>query len=399
MKKILFVPNTAAQVQKFCCVARALPRSAEWMMVALDRFKSDSTIEEMRREKLPFRELPGITRASVDKFLREAGAGLVVLGNDDEVISRTFIDAARPMGIPSLLMQDGAICPQNFVLPITLDYIPTALSIYGPAYLLTKTLPKLLVGKGRKPDDIYRYGTYAQYVAAWGGYSKRSFVSLGAKPERVFVTGSPAMDAAAHERGARACILARLGADPGKKTLLFVPSDAIGARLYTRKEYRGMCDAAAEAVRGQKNMQMIIKPHPSFLRREPHYFDRYSCPNIFIAKGSPYEFLAAADALVAEMSTMILEAIAFGLPVIVLNLTGRGYPCEPYPRIYVEQGVAKLVESEEMLPGALHSVLFDKKTIFGMQRRRPQFVADQLYRLDGESAKRVADLVVKLNGG
>ncbi|HID72307.1 TPA: hypothetical protein EYP38_00060 [Candidatus Micrarchaeota archaeon] len=400
MKKILFVPNTLAQVQKFSYVIRELPEGTEYRMIVIDRFKSDSTLPEIRAREMPYTELESMEPEEISGQLREEKADLIVLGNDVELVSRAVIDAARSIGVPTLLLQDGIICPYNFVLPITPDYIPTALSIYGPMYLLTRTLPNLLKGKTRKRDEVYRYGITADNVAVWGDYSKREFVELGAKAENVFVTGSPAMDlTVSAEGGSREEILRKAGADPEKKTLLFVPADMVGGRLYSRKEYRQMCDTICSSVKRQKDIQMIIKPHPSFIRREPKYFDRYLCDNIFLSNDNPYHLLRACDALVAEISTMILEAIAFGLPIVVANLTGRKFPCEPYPRIYVQEGVAILLEDEDKADGQLRSMLFDEGLISAMKGKQAAFIEDQLSSLDGRSAKRIVALMQRIIDG
>ena len=413
MGRILFVPNTLAQLRKFKTIIAALPLGTDCNIVIIDRFKNDGTLSEAKSSALPYTELLSMEKEAIRALLEEQGAGIVVVGNDQEVVSRAFIDAAREKGIPSLLVQDGIICPYNFVLPVTLDFIPTAISIYGPKYLLTTTLPRMLGGKIRKSDEIYRYGTHAQYCAVWGSYSKRQFAGMGANPKNLFITGAPAMDAASGRRkGAREQILGRIGADPKKKTLLFVPSDLLGGRLYTRREYYETCDALCRAVAGQTDFQMVIKPHPSFLRREPHYFDRYRGKNIFISNMDAYEALTCADALVAEISSMILEAIAFGLPIAVVNMitmprkewksfgaagkSRNGYPCEPYPRIYVEKGLAVLIENKEEAHQKLRSILFDKMLISKIKQRQPAFIRDQLYRLDGKSAQRVAGLILRM---
>ncbi|MFH2101559.1 MAG: hypothetical protein ABII71_05740 [Candidatus Micrarchaeota archaeon] len=397
MAKILFVPNTLAQVQKFSHVIKKLPPDYDYKLIVIDKFKSDSTLDDIRSRGMPFTELKSMEEDSVFRLIKRENASLVVIGNDVELISRSFIRAAKSVGVPTLLLQDGIICPYNYVIPISLDFIPTALSIYGPVYLLTKTLPNMLGGKLRKKDEVYRYGITADNVAVWGDYSKRSFIELGGKPESMHVTGSPVMDlAVSRESGSREGILRNAGADPAKKTLLFVPADLIGGRLYSRKEYRYMCDKVCAAVKGQDDLQMIIKPHPSFIRREPHYFDKYLCKNIFLSNTNPYSLLGATDALVADISTMILEAIAFDLPVAVVNLTGRGFPCEPYPRIYVDEGVAVLIENESEAKEKLRAILFDGRLISEMKTKQPSFIEDQLYRLDGDSAKRIAGLMKKI---
>ncbi len=396
MGRIVFVPNSLAQAQKFSFVIGKLPAQAEYLIVIMDRFKSDSVREYAERRGVPHVELGGIDAASIRGLLEKERAGIVVLGNDVEVISAGFVDAAKEMRIPSLLMQDGTICPHNYVLPVSLDFVKTALAIYGPLYLLTQTLPNMLAGKIRKKDELYRYGTNAKYVAAWGGYSKRMFVELGAKKENVLVTGSPAMDSAmAGVKGGRKKIYAELGLDATKKTMLFMPSDLLGGRLYTRKEYEDTCDAVCGAAKAG-GFQMIIKPHPSFIRREPHFFDKYISNGMRLSYRSPYELLGVVDAAVGEISTMLLEAVAFGLPIVVVNMTGRAFPSDPYPAIYPEQGVAMLADSREKAVQAMKDALFSKEAIAMMKKQRTAFIEDQLYRLDGKSAERVAGLIMRL---
>jgi hypothetical protein len=397
MKKILFIPNSFAQIEKFLIPIKSLPEDVEYKFIVIDCFKNDNILPEIKRLGLPHLELESMEEKQIQRLLEKESAALVVVGNDDELISRSFISAAKSLGIPSLLIQDGIICQRNYFLPISLDYLPTLFSIYGPVYLLTRSLPNLISGKKRKSTDVYMYGTFAEYVAAWGNFSKRSFVELGANADNIRVTGSPIMDAAASQKKPdRKKIYGKIGADPDKKTILFVPADLPGGRLYTKKEYREMCDAVCNAMRGENDIQMIIKPHPSFHRREPHYFDRYLSSNVFLSMHNPYELLQVTDALVADLSTLIAEAVAFGMPVIVVNFTGRDYPSDPYPRIYIDDGVALLLDDKDRCKEALHSILFDKNLINSIKKRQPAFVQDQLYRLDGKSAERIADFIMEL---
>jgi len=79
-------------------------------------------------------------------------------------------------------------------------------------------------------------------------------------------------------------------------------------------------------VKGHSSVALIIKPHPI---HQPgileHMIEHYSLPNVFLIEKSmlPYHVLNAVDLVIIKLSTIGLEAMLFGKPVISCILDGE----------------------------------------------------------------------------
>jgi UDP-N-acetylglucosamine 2-epimerase len=101
-----------------------------------------------------------------------------------------------------------------------------------------------------------------------------------------------------------------------------------------------------------------------------------------------HELLHVSELVIVFASTVGLEAIALGRPLLVVNFTGR-----PDLVDYVDRGVALGVYQEADLLPAIEQALGDPEVQRRFAAARRQFVQDHLYRLDGLSSQRVVALI------
>ena len=91
-----------------------------------------------------------------------------------------------------------------------------------------------------------------------------------------------------------------------------------------------------------EKVQLIIKIHPREIQSD---YDKYLTTEqrtrVIVTKDTNiYDLIDVSGAVLTDISSVALDAIIMGRPVGIVNLTGRPYPCIPYPEEYVSKGVA-----------------------------------------------------------
>ncbi|MDP6670216.1 MAG: CDP-glycerol glycerophosphotransferase family protein, partial [archaeon] len=111
--------------------------------------------------------------------------------------------------------------------------------------------------------------------------------------------------------------------------------------------------------------------------------------NAIIMKGQLHELLQASSALVTHSSTVGLEAMVLGKPVIVFDKKS-----DKQDMYGGTNAIFRVVNVEE-LKGALQTV-FSKKGGAGLQQRIKKFVFEMLFKQDGKATERVVAIVKEM---
>ena len=151
------------------------------------------------------------------------------------------------------------------------------------------------------------------------------------------------------------------------------------------REARRFLPALIEAVRAMPDVQLVIKPHPA---ETP---DVYSSAVAGVANvhvlpaGAPLPaLLAAARAVVTVNSTVAIDAMAFGLPAVVIGLPNNLTP-------FVDAGLMLGAGSAGEIRAALSKVLYDQEFRDRLNSRPVHPVHN-----DGQAAARSAETILAL---
>lgn len=390
MVSVVFVPCNGLQVRRFALVRKHLPpgvnvlsvSNGKFLKLGVDAALGVAGLRAVRLEKMDGKEC--------GRVLDAAKPNLLIVGNDSDYISFLFIQAAKKRGIRSLMIQDGAIC---FISPpkgVAFRDSGQMLAKYSPLYLLGRALTKAKTRILRQKSlDVNLTGTYCTDIAAWGGFSKRTFLSRGVPASAIHITGNPTFDE-----------LPRTGKEsktkPGKtRIILFAASDMVGARLWSEGETIGMFRALAEATAKIKGAKLVIRPHPSedMAMYAPIKRDY---PNVAVSKeGKLFEVIRQSDAVLTEVSTVAFEAILMGKPIGIVDFTDRDVS-QIYPEAYIKSGAAISITDPGKCAGQLSALLSDRWLLSSLAQGRKRFIADQVDQTNGKASKRVAWLIMKL---
>jgi hypothetical protein len=285
------------------------------------------------------------------------GSEVIVVPNDTAYPYADVLAQARSRGAKAVLLQEG------------IRFVPEK-------------------GYTGKP-----YGTgSATVICAWGQGSKEHLVASGAVGGNIVVTGSPRFDdlepEAWRDRGRE--LLERLGV-VGEPIALFtnpVETQGFGTRKGKLELFaRFLTEAAPLLV--ARGVSLVVKNHPHEDIRD---YERLAGASQLghrvkvVRSGEVPALLAAARAAVVLTSTVGLEALAFGLPLGVLEIPGYAFGFE-----YVERGVAAALRLGGISAGLAE--LLDAPT--AREEARRAFLERHLY-ARGRARENVASAIQAL---
>ena len=206
-----------------------------------------------------------------------------------------------------------------------------------------------------------RHHLEADKIAVMCEITRDNLMHSGHDPMKIVITGQPAFDSIQDElrRYDRREILSRWELPESKKfVLLATEPDATTER---------MVNATVAACRELHDFELIVKPHPGEDARLHRKWLKYYQNVHFREQGPVRELIFVSEIVIVFFSTVGLESILMGKPLVQLNLTGK-----PNPIPLFKFGTAQEVTHSDKLLRAIKDALFDKniKYAFALARSR-----------------------------
>jgi predicted glycosyltransferase len=399
MKKVLFIPGGKMIAKMFVDIIKELKDpNYEVLVINRDHYYKENTSEIFGSEGIPTKGLETYKTKDVRKILRLEKPSIIVVGHDSSAIERSFILGGKYLEIPSLLIQDGIIN-----LPSTLS---TKESIFGLLHLLRYIKivfqPSLYLiytcGMRRFLSVFLRFNRSHNYgrgecskVAVMSPYAKNVFTKLGFNANNLIITGQPRFDELFNPKFTRYEVCKKINLSPDKDIALLAAP--IFAGLENGDEKRKIfIEAVAGEFNSFENTSLVIKVHPGLDEKTRTYkkiLRGIKCDNALVVKDFDVPSLVNACTLfLSHYSTMAMEALILGKPVIIINMFGDS---EYYP--FVSSGAAISVHKAEDIATAVESILTDEVVKRKIKACRDRFVYEHAYKTDGEASKRVANLI------
>jgi len=266
--------------------------------------------------------------------------------------------------------------------------------------------PVLFLQEGiGNPWESYPVDIYPDKLLVWSDIAKAAYIKRGIEPERIVVTGQPRLDwyAKPHENDG-------FSKAKGKKALLY-------ATQPLWKEPKRFIDGAGIVektfdivyrVSRKLDLQLVCKLHPSdkpdFYKREgvmileetgtdPKNYKKWYCntgfdPGVDDMKRLR-DIILSSDLVVTMFSTVGLEAMIAGKPVIFLDIANYAKK-EPVSRSLAENASFAFASSEEQFEGLVVKYINNP----GVDKdKRDSAVYSLAYKQDGIASQRIADIV------
>jgi hypothetical protein len=203
-------------------------------------------------------------------------------------------------------------------------------------------------------------------------------------PQTIVVTGSAGRDDLAariahFDPGERRAVRRSIGAADGRHLALVAAKfSELGEEL----------PALVEAARGRDDLHLAIKTHPAETAA-PYERLAGGADNISIA--APYADLAAllavADGVITRNSTVAVDALALGVPALVIGLPSNLSP-------FVDAGVMLGAAAPADVSRGLEALLYDREARHALRTAAEAFVQRHAMRPDGGAARRAAAAVL-----
>lgn len=240
-------------------------------------------------------------------------------------------------------------------------------------------------------DTGLAYGTGgATALCTWGEASAEHFRSLGAPPDSIRITGNPRFDGVHPPdwigRGQQ--LSKRLGLN--RPPLLFLSNTIDDQGFCTTNEKMELFATflrESQVLLTRRELPLVVKLHP---REDVAAFRRvaskFPAMTIRVLEDEPlFAALAMGEAAVVLASTVGLEALAFGLPLAVMEIPRYGHVFE-----YVSAGAAVGLRIGSIQRGLEHLLTNEAS------RNATSFVERHMAHR-GEAARRIADEIEPLS--
>jgi glycosyltransferase involved in cell wall biosynthesis len=383
-------------------ILKELPKECAVTVVVDPQYDVLGLLDELHNReisKIPIGSVP----FDVRKLLTENRVSLVLTAHDASLIGALFLLAARKIEIASVYVPHGPLSAARgkiTALKLIAVHVKGILT-YAARYVASGCLARAAriwarkFVSGRAIDRLWDVACVA------GPASKALFLRSGIPEDAIVVTGQPRYDSLVNMGTPKEknSVVEYLGLDKGTPVVAVATQPFVEDGLWTAAQRARFLKLVVAAVL-EAGGQPLIKLHP----REKEVAVYRSLLSTLTNTRVPIvkdevdlaTVLTACDALLTVRSTIGLEAMMLGLPVIAFEerVTDKTDALD-----YVQYGAAVGVYSEKELAPSIAAVLFDPKTRAGLAEASERYVYDHAYLQDGLAAARVASVIASRVGG
>jgi len=414
LAKILFVPVDGREIDQFGMVKPELEKlGAEVVSLARDSNMDDL----LRRADFSPKRLKDYNTMNMLTIIDKETPDLLVTSLEGALpIPYALAVAAGYRGIPYLQIYNGMVYSPGermknapFFRVVFRSLAKRILNTFIKGGRLRSVLCLLITLKATKnptrflremPREMLKFALPAYlsrayrdgfYIGVPGPYARDIYLAMGYPPERVLVTGQPRLDRVFCRDYNRDECLSRLGVSKNKELAVLATQPL--AFYWNTKVRRAFLRAIYEALDQFPQEQLIIKVHPvedigqyRRILKDIGWHDVILLQDVDL-----HELLHACNLLMTTHSTVAMEAMLFHKPVLCIDFTSRSPTW-----LYTSEGAAIGVHRKEDLVPAMRNALYDPQTREELEQGRITFITKHIDRPDGQTSKRVAELIMQL---
>ena len=298
-----------------------------------------------------------------ENMIKNEKPSAIVMINEYSWLERAYLAKARAEGVPVIALQHGIIHPTH------------------PGYRYYSTEISDCVNSPFCPIP--------DKTAVSGNYYFDILTKMSSYPEsNVVVTGQPRYDVLYQPSKIykKEIICEKYKIVPTQRIVLWTTQSH---GLSDEENYKNM-DCIFNTFKNFKNTTLIIKQHP----KEPNKYEiRYresikAYNNIVLVpkESDTLELISICDLLITKSSTTAIEAAALNKPIVILELDDAKDSAG-----YVRDGIAIGAYSDDDLGAAILHLFANRSMLSGAQK---EYMEKHLYKIDGKSSQRVADLII-----
>ncbi len=366
--EMLFPPVPSNKLKKFTGVLPHLKNEAHILPINPYKFKEKKTFGLRFVSSYILNTTYSEAKSALQTYMelfKKRKPRLIVLYNETGALRYPAVVAAKKLGIPVVAIQHGIIYHGH------------------PSYF-------------HIPDNIAQDDDYINYVlpdktCVYGNYEKKLLETYGSFPsEKIVVTGAPRYDALFKKSSERKDdILNKYGIPKGKKYLLWA-TQTHDKSMSKSGENLVNADNVFSQMVSMKEWHLIIKLHPGENQKAKLYrkmSKKYGLNITIIGRDADtYELLRTVDAVLIKNSTVGMEAVFAGKPVLLLNLV-KSHSL----KTYTDYGLGLVINEGKDIKNILKEISDEK---FGkeFEKRREHFMYERCANA-GKATKAVCTVI------
>jgi len=413
--KILFIVSNTSVPLIWKSIIDEL-HDCDTLVINVDTWQYTREVErELVGLDLPFYTIESMDLSAIKKCYEIYQPTVVVVGNDDNSLCRMFVRLANFEGIPTLMVQDGIYYKgrkykQSSNTRKIRDFVWYLFQVPHKIMNFVKkekrltwrkkvkvTLFELRHGRKWHRQGGGRYPGTGECLkmAVFGDATKDLLVSEGVAPDRIIVTGNPKFDKLfrARESGFKKKICEKWHIPVDHNIILLATQFNVEVKIWTLQQREKFVLAIASSVAKLPDTNLIIKVHPP-QEDEKNYIEiaKGITPQPIVCKFDPIdELISSSEIIITTESTIGLEAMALGKPVIIVDLfSGLGVSS-----FYDNSGAIHVTEEQEMFP-TIKNILYNQYQGSSLPESVRTFLYEQAYLQDGMASKRIAQIIKDL---
>jgi len=401
--KILFVCTGVSTVRIFRNILDYL-KNHNLTFLSLDNFYFQSSEEELKRNRLTYwkldnphsakgriSDLPILTiwamllfkiKPQIKNYLSKEKPDLIVLGTDMGFIERLIIKKAKLRNIRTVLIQHGwlfrLLSPHFYEIG---DFLKYHIRNVVRFFLERINFDYLGTGHfGKGGCDI---------VMVFGEGTRNRLIKTGVPDEKIIVVGNPVFDNGLDKKNNDT-----ISQKHFPKPLISIFTTAILADLRDTKAHLAQmeevqCILSLLKKHFKDDVQIMIKLHP---REDLRDYSRFI--NMGYAVEKDLDSLIAirmSDLVITSMSSIFLESIFLGKPLLITNIKMRKTSVDKY--IIKNEGIP-CAESEVEFLDYVKKFIRDKNYRENSIEKQQGFLDGELYRPKNGTSRLIADRLV-----
>jgi hypothetical protein len=300
------------------------------------------------------------------RAIEEERPNIVLMHDEYGALQLSFIHAARAKGIPTVSLQHGLISEEQ------ISYVHEPEHISGERHDLLFPIP--------------------DKMCAWSEDARQDLIEIAKFPQSVpVITGDPKIDflpsairSFNHEE-----ITKRLGIPKGN-IIMFATEN-----LPSEHEKSLITKSVFKAAKSLPECYVIVKMHPN--EANTSYYElaakEAGLLNYSIVRDvNLYELLYISNLVILSYSTVAVEAMRMGKPVISLNLMGLHDNVS-----FIKNRRAFVIRNPDELPSVIRNCLDNTDEVQEIVEKGKAFAEQELGAADGKASERVVELILQLD--
>ncbi|MBS3926362.1 MAG: CDP-glycerol glycerophosphotransferase family protein [Nitrosarchaeum sp.] len=326
-KTILFLPSNGNHVKIFHPIIDAIKKNYDFLFLTQGTYKDEGAENELNRLKIPYKTVDAYPKLDPNMIFEQENIGLLIVGNDFDILPQWFINIAKKKRIPSILIQDGLL----------LDVIPLNNDVFHQIQFLktikSKKLSKLsLKLKLSKQIRKISYGQAGcTQIHVWSDSDKKYLIKKKIPENSIYVIGNVKSfnpKTISHQT------------QNENSFILYASTDLIQTKILEKKRVIKTVDEICKTITLIPKMKLMIKPHPIEKKQFYDDFEKNYTPVVKVTYEDVSTLISKSIFLITNLSAVTFEALFQKKQVIIyLPELEKIVKCDSFPFDLIKQGI------------------------------------------------------------